>query len=201
MFRVIKYIINILFLLLLAISTYLLIVKPTYIIYAIDELSFQISNNNLVRFLIEILIIIYFIILLLSYVEKLFKKSKNVYVKGNNGKIEVNLKTIEDISKIFLEEQSVVKQAKVTVKKCFGGYVVNANIENYQTKELNNKLSEISKKLEEYIENMIGAKPKKVNLSVIKINAEHFIEEEIKEENVNDEKVVNSEEEEVVSLD
>lgn len=201
MFRVIKYIINILFLLLLAISTYLLIVKPTYIIYAIDELSFQISNNNLIRFLIEILIIIYFIILLLSYVEKLFKKSKNVYVKGNNGKIEVNLKTIEDISKIFLEEQSIVKQAKVTVKKCCGRYVVNANIENYQTKELNNKLSEISKKLEEYIENMIGAKPKKVNLSVIKINAEHFIEEEIKEENVNDEKVVNSEEEEVVSLD
>lgn len=201
MFRVIKYIINILFLLLLAISTYLLIVKPAYIIYAIDELSFQISNNNLVRFLIEILIIIYFVILLLSYVEKLFKKSKNVYIKGNNGKIEVNLKTIEDISKIFLEEQSIVKQAKVTVKKCFGGYVVNANIENYQTKELNNKLSEISKKLEEYIENMIGAKPKKVNLSVIKINAEHFIEEEIKEQNVNDEKIVNSEEEEVVSLD
>lgn len=200
MFRIIRNIINLIFLIFLATSIYFLIMQPSYVVYLLDELSIQISNNALVRFLIEIAVIVYFVILILALLERLFKKSKSVYVKGVNGKIEVNLKTIEEISKNFLEEQNIIKKAQVSVRQGYRGFMVNASIENYNTTELNNKLSVISKQLLEHIEKMIGVKPKDVNISISKINNEHITEETIGNDNFVEE-VINSSNEDIVSLD
>ena len=200
MFKIIRNIINLALLVVLALSLYFLIIQPSYVVYILDEVSLEISNNGFVRFLVEIVIVIYFVIFLLSLIERFFRKPKNIHIKGSNGNIVVNLKTIEEVSKNFLEEQSIIKKAQANVRQGYKGFVINASIENYNTNQLNNKLGVISSQLSEHIEQMIGVRPKDVNINVNKINNEHITEETIDNENYF-EKVVNSENEDMVSLD
>lgn len=200
MFKIIRYIINLLLLVILASLLYLLIVQPSYVVYLLDEISLQISNNNIIRFIFEIIIIVYFIILIASFFERFFKKSKSIYVNGVNGKIEVNLKTIEDISKNFLESKNIIKQAKVNVKYTYKGPVINASIENYKTTDLNNKLSVISTELAENLQTMVGVKPRKINLSVNKINNDEISEENI-DSDVKFNETIKNESDNIVNLD
>lgn len=200
MFKIIRNIINLALLVVLALSLYFLIIQPSYVVYILDEVSLEISNNGFVRFLVEIVIVIYFVIFLLSLIERFFRKPKNIHIKGSNGNIVVNLKTIEEVSKNFLEEQSIIKKAQANVRQGYKGFVINASIENYKTNQLNNKLGVISSQLSEHIEQMIGVRPKDVNINVNKINNEHITEETIDNENYF-EKVLNSENEDMVSLD
>ena len=142
------------------------------------------STNNLVKFVSQIVIIIYFVFIIFSLLENLFKKPKKIRVSSENGEIEVTLKTIEEISKNFLESKDIVNVAKVSVKYTHKGPIINANIENFKTDEMNTKLANIATELTKYIKNMLGVTVKKVNLNINKINTSQVIEENIETEKV-----------------
>lgn len=184
MFKIIVRIINYIFLILLALCLYFLIVDPNFIVNILDEFSMLLSTNNLVKFVSQIVIIIYFVFIIFSLLENLFKKPKKIRVSSENGEIEVTLKTIEEISKNFLESKDIVNVAKVSVKYTHKGPIINANIENFKTDEMNTKLANIATELTKYIKNMLGVTVKKVNLNINKINTSQVIEENIETEKV-----------------
>lgn len=184
MFKIIVRIINYIFLILLALCLYCLIVDPNFIANILDEFSMLLSTNNLVKFVSQIVIIIYFVFIIFSLLENLFKKPKKIKVSSENGEIEVTLKTIEEISKNFLESKDIVNVAKVSVKYTHKGPIINANIENFKTDEMNTKLANIATELTKYIKNMLGVTVKKVNLNINKINTSQVIEENIETEKV-----------------
>ncbi|WP_277283546.1 alkaline shock response membrane anchor protein AmaP [Sneathia sanguinegens] len=184
MFKILVRIINYIFLILLALCLYCLIVDPNFIANILDEFSMLLSTNNLVKFVSQIVIIIYFVFIIFSLLENLFKKPKKIKVSSENGEIEVTLKTIEEISKNFLESKDIVNVAKVSVKYTHKGPIINANIENFKTDEMNTKLANIATELTKYIKNMLGVTVKKVNLNINKINTSQVIEENIETEKV-----------------
>ena len=65
------------------------------------------------KVLVGLLSIIYLVIFLLSYLNKLTKYSQNRKVKNKNGEIEVSIKTINETSKDFLRGQEIIKNTKV----------------------------------------------------------------------------------------
>lgn len=184
MFKILVRIINYIFLILLALCLYCLIVDSNFIANILDEFSMLLSTNNLVKFVSQIVIIIYFVFIIFSLLENLFKKPKKIKVSSENGEIEVTLKTIEEISKNFLESKDIVNVAKVSVKYTHKGPIINANIENFKTDEMNTKLANIATELTKYIKNMLGVTVKKVNLNINKINTSQVIEENIETEKV-----------------
>lgn len=184
MFKILVRIINYIFLILLALCLYFLVVDPNFIANILDEFSMLLSTNNLVKFVSQIVIIIYFVFIIFSLLENLFKKPKKIKVSSENGEIEVTLKTIEEISKNFLESKDIVNVAKVSVKYTHKGPIINANIENFKTDEMNTKLANIAIELTKYIKNMLGVTVKKVNLNINKINTSQVIEENIETEKV-----------------
>lgn len=198
MFKWISRIINTLLLLSLILVLYFLVVNPSLITYILDECSMELSNDAIARFGLEIAIVVYLLILIFSLLEKVFKKKKSVVIKGSNGNIEVTLKTLEEVSKNFLESKNIVKQAKVVAKRTVNGAIINASKENFKTDEMNSKLDLISKELEEYIKKMLGLNVKKINLSISKVNNQEVVEE-IKSTNV--EEKISSENDNIEELD
>ena len=64
------------------------------------------------KILVGLLSIIYLVVFLLSYINKLTKYSQNRKVKNKNGEIEVSIKTINETSKDFLNGQEIIKNSK-----------------------------------------------------------------------------------------
>ncbi|ACZ01905.1 hypothetical protein [Streptobacillus moniliformis] len=136
----------------------------------------------------------YLIIFLLSLLEKLFKKTKVVKSQGKDGKIEVDLNTINDISKIFLEQKSLIKTARVVSHSYFSKILISANVETYNIENLNDRLSVVQNELKEYINLMTGVVVKDVSLKIVKINQEKIFDtvtvEDVNLNDMTDEEIV-----------
>ncbi|WP_064613514.1 hypothetical protein [Streptobacillus moniliformis] len=136
----------------------------------------------------------YLIIFLLSLLEKLFKKTKVVKSQGKDGKIEVDLNTINDISKIFLEQKSLIKTTRVVSHSYFSKILISANVETYNIENLNDRLSVVQNELKEYINLMTGVVVKDVSLKIVKINQEKIFDtvtvEDVNLNDMTDEEIV-----------
>ena len=74
------------------------------------DIFIDLSSLNF-RILVGILSIIYLVIFLLSYIDKLTKYSQSRKVKNKSGEIEVSIKTINETSKDFLSNQEIIKNS------------------------------------------------------------------------------------------
>lgn len=136
----------------------------------------------------------YLAILFLSYVEKLFKKPKVVKSQGKSGKVEVDLNTINEISKVFLEQKPLIKSAKVASHSYFSKILINASVETYNIENLNDRLATLQNELKEYVVLMTGVIVKDVSLKIVKINQEKIFDtvtvEDVTLNKLSDEEIV-----------
>lgn len=124
---------------------------------------------------IGFLSLIYLLIFIFSLIERIFKQSKAIKSKSKNGSIEVNLDTINDLSKNFLESKNIIKIAKVNSHIYFSKVIINAGVETYNLENLNEKLSLIQQELKEYILLMTGVEVRNAAIKINKILQESVI--------------------------
>ena len=146
----------------------------------LGQLDNFIDFNSLnFKILVGILSIIYLVIFLLSYINKLTKYSQNRKVKNKNGEIEVSIKTINETSKSFLNSVEIIKNSKVKSYPKGRSVVIEATVDTYNVDNLNEKLIEIQNKLSEYIFHSTGITVKKSKVKLKKVLGETIIEKKI----------------------
>ena len=163
----------------------------------LGQLDNFIDLNSLnFKILVGILSIIYLVIFLLSYINKLTKYSQNRKVKNKNGEIEVSIKTINETSKDFLSGLEIIKNSKVKSYPSGKAVVIEATVDTYNVDNLNEKLVDIQNKLSDYIFQATGITVKKSKVKLKKVLGETIIEKKIidspavqKEENNNNENI------------
>ena len=123
-----------------------------------------------VKIVLALLSILYLLIFLLSYINKMTKYSQNRKVKTKTGEIEVTIKTINEVAKDFLSSQEIIKNSKVKSHPSGRAVVVEAVVDTYNVDNLSDKLLKIQEKLSEYVFNSTGitVKKSKVKLTEIK---------------------------------
>ena len=138
------------------------------------DIFIDLSSLNF-RILVGILSIIYLVIFLLSYIDKLTKYSQSRKVKNKSGEIEVSIKTINETSKDFLSNQEIINKSFPKGK----AVVIEATVDTYNVDNLNEKLSEIQSKLSDYIFKATGITVKKSKVKLKKVLNETIIEKKI----------------------
>ena len=131
------------------------------------------------KILVGLLSIIYLVVFLLSYINKLTKYSQNRKVKNKNGEIEVSIKTINETSKDFLNGQEIIKNSKVKSYPKGKSVVIEATVDTYNVDNLNEKLAEIQNKLSEYVFHSTGITVKKSKVKLKKVLGETIVEKKI----------------------
>ena len=131
------------------------------------------------KVLAGLLSIIYLVIFLLSYLNKLTKYSQNRKVKNKNGEIEVSIKTINETSKDFLSGQEIIKNSKVRSYPKGKSVVIEATVDTYNVDNLNEKLAEIQNKLSDYVFQSTGITVKKSKVKLKKVLGETIVEKKI----------------------
>ena len=114
-----------------------------------------------VKIVLALLSILYLLIFLLSYINKMTKYSQNRKVKTKTGEIEVTIKTINEVAKDFLSSQEIIKNSKVKSHPSGRAVVVEAVVDTYNVDNLSDKLLRIQEKLSEYVFNSTGITVKK----------------------------------------
>ena len=142
------------------------------------DIFIDLSSLNF-RILVGILSIIYLVIFLLSYIDKLTKYSQSRKVKNKSGEIEVSIKTINETSKDFLSNQEIIKNSKIKSFPKGKAVVIEATVDTYNVDNLNEKLSEIQSKLSDYIFKATGITVKKSKVKLKKVLNETIIEKKI----------------------
>ena len=142
------------------------------------DIFIDLSSLNF-RILVGILSIIYLVIFLLSYIDKLTKYSQNRKVKNKNGEIEVSIKTINETSKDFLSGQEIIKNSKVRSYPKGKSVVIEATVDTYNVDNLNEKLAEIQNKLSDYVFQSTGITVKKSKVKLKKVLGETIVEKKI----------------------
>ena len=146
----------------------------------LGQLDNFIDLNSLnFKILVGILSVIYLVIFLLSYINKLTKYSQNRKVKNKNGEIEVSLKTINETSKDFLSGLEIIKNSKVKSYSRGKSVVIEATVDTYNVDNLNEKLADIQNRLSDYIFQATGITVKKSKVKVKKVLGETIIEKKI----------------------
>ena len=131
------------------------------------------------KILVGLLSIIYLVLFLLSYINKLTKYSQNRKVKNKNGEIEVSIKTINETSKDFLSGQEIIKNSKVRSYPKGKSVVIEATVDTYNVDNLNEKLAEIQNKLSDYVFQSTGITVKKSKVKLKKVLGETIVEKKI----------------------
>ena len=131
------------------------------------------------KILVGLLSIIYLVVFLLSYINKLTKYSQNRKVKNKNGEIEVSIKTINETSKDFLSGQEIIKNSKVRSYPKGKSVVIEATVDTYNVDNLNEKLAEIQNKLSDYVFQSTGITVKKSKVKLKKVLGETIVEKKI----------------------
>ena len=131
------------------------------------------------KILVGLLSIIYLVVFLLSYINKLTKYSQNRKVKNKNGEIEVSIKTINETSKDFLSGLEIIKNSKVKSYPKGRSVVIEATVDTYNVDNLNEKLAEIQNKLSEYVFHSTGITVKKSKVKLKKVLGETIVEKKI----------------------
>lgn len=138
-------------------------------------------NNTNVKVLVGLVALIYLIIFLLSYINKLTKYSQNRKVKNKSGEIEVTIKTINEVTKEFLSSQEIIKNSKVKSFPKGKAVVIEAVVDTYNVDNLNDKLTAIQDKLTEHVMNATGITVKKSKVKLKKVLSETIVEKKIVE--------------------
>ena len=151
-------------------------------------------GSTKVKIVLGLMAIIYLVIFLLSYINKLTKYSNNRKVKNKNGELEVSIKTINETSKDFLSGLEIIKNSKVKSYPSGKAVIIEATVDTYNVDNLNEKLIDIQNKLSDYIFQATGITVKKSKVKLKKVLGETIIEKKIidspavqKEENNNNE--------------
>ena len=150
--------------------------KTTYL----DQLDSAVDLSNFnVKILVGVVAVIYLVLFLLSYINKLTKYSQNKKVRSKSGEIEVSIKTINETSKSFLNSVEIIKNSKVKSYPKGRSVVIEATVDTYNVDNLNEKLIEIQNKLSEYIFHSTGITVKKSKVKLKKVLGETIIEKKI----------------------
>lgn len=132
-----------------------------------------------VKIVLALLSILYLLIFLLSYINKMTKYSQNRKVKTKTGEIEVTIKTINEVAKDFLSSQEIIKNSKVKSHPSGRAVVVEAVVDTYNVDNLSDKLLKIQEKLSEYVFNSTGITVKKSKVKLKKVLGETIVEKKI----------------------
>ena len=147
--------------------------KTTYL----DQLdnAIDLSDFN-VKILVGVVAIIYLVLFLLSYVNKLTKYSQNKKVRNKNGEIEVSIKTINETTKEFLKTKEIIKSSKVRSYSKGKAVVIEASVDTCNVEDLNDKLSNIQNELTDYVFHSTGITVKKSKIKLRKVLSETITE-------------------------
>ncbi len=142
------------------------------------DIFIDLSSLNF-KILVGILSIIYLVVFLLSYIDKLTKYSQSRKVKNKSGEIEVSIKTINETSKDFLSNQEIIKNSKIKSFPKGKAVIIEATVDTYNVDNLKEKLSEIQNKLSDYIFHVTGITVKRSKVKLKKVLSETIIEKKI----------------------
>ena len=141
--------------------------KTTYL----DQLDSAVDLSNFnVKILVGVVAVIYLVLFLLSYINKLTKYSQNKKVRSKSGEIEVSIKTINETTKEFLKNSKVKSYSKGKA------VIIEASVDTYNVENLNDKLSEIQNELTEYVFHSTGITVKKSKIKLRKVLSETITE-------------------------
>ena len=141
-------------------------------------------GSTKVKIVLGLFAIIYLVIFLLSYINRLTKYSNNRKVKNKSGEIEVTIKTINEVAKDFLTSQEIIKNSKIKSYPSGKAVVVEAVVDTYNVDNLKDKLSKIQEKLSEHVFNSTGITVKKSKVNLKKVLGETIVEKKIIDEPV-----------------
>ena len=142
-------------------------------------------GSTKVKIVLGLMAIIYLVIFLLSYINKLTKYSNNRKVKNKSGEIEVTIKTINEVAKDFLASQEIIKSSKIKSYPSGKAVVIEAVVDTYNVDNLKDKLTKIQEKPSEHVFNSTGITVKKSKVNLKKVLGETIVEKKIIEEPVN----------------
>ena len=142
-------------------------------------------GSTKVKIVLGLLAIIYLVIFLLSYINRLTKYSNNRKVKNKSGEIEVTIKIINEVAKDFLTSQEIIKNSKIKSYPSGKAVVIEAVVDTYNVDNLKDKLSKIQEKLSEHVFNSTGITVKKSKVNLKKVLGETIVEKKIIDEPVN----------------
>ena len=150
--------------------------KTTYL----DQLDSAIDLSNFnVKILVGVVAVIYLVLFLLSYVNKITKYSQNKKVRNKNGEIEVSIKTINETTKEFFKTKEIIKNSKVKSHPKGKAVVIEASVDTYNVDDLNDKLSKIQNELSEYVFRATGITVKKTKIKLRKVLGETIAEKKV----------------------
>lgn len=147
--------------------------KTTYL----DQLDSAVDLSNFnVKILVGVVAVIYLVLFLLSYINKLTKYSQNKKVRSKSGEIEVSIKTINETTKEFLKTKEIIKNSKVKSYSKGKAVIIEASVDTYNVENLNDKLSEIQNELTKYVFHSTGITVKKSKIKLRKVLSETITE-------------------------
>lgn len=150
--------------------------KTTYL----DQLDSAVDLSNFnVKILVGVVAVIYLVLFLLSYINKLTKYSQNKKVRSKSGEIEVSIKTINETTKEFLKTKEIIKNSKVKSYSKGKAVIIEASVDTYNVENLNDKLSEIQNELTEYVFHSTGITVKKSKIKLRKVLSETITERKV----------------------
>ena len=142
-----------------------IIMKTDYLNQIDNYLDFSSLKAQIIVLLIATL---YLVLFLLSFVHRVTKYSQNKRIKSKNNEIEVTVKTINEVSKEFLMNQELIKNAKVKSFQKSKSVVIEAVVDAHGTENLSEKILEIQEKLSEHVFTTTGIQVKSTKVRLKK---------------------------------
>ena len=158
-----------------------IIMKTDYLNQIDNYLDFSSLKAQIIVLLIATL---YLVLFLLSFVHRVTKYSQNKRIKSKNNEIEVTVKTINEVSKEFLMNQELIKNAKVKSFQKSKSVVIEAVVDAHGTENLSEKILEIQEKLSEHVFTTTGIQVKSTKIRLKKILNNDIVEKNITNTNM-----------------
>ena len=158
-----------------------IIMKTDYLNQIDNYLDFSSLKAQIIVLLIATL---YLVLFLLSFVHRVTKHSQNKRIKSKNNEIEVTVKTINEVSKEFLMNQELIKNAKVKSFQKSKSVVIEAVVDAHGTENLSEKILEIQEKLSEHVFTTTGIQVKSTKIRLKKILNNDIVEKNITNTNI-----------------
>lgn len=158
-----------------------IIMKTDYLNQIDNYLDFSSLKAQIIVLLIATL---YLVLFLLSFVHRVTKCSQNKRIKSKNNEIEVTVKTINEVSKEFLMNQELIKNAKVKSFQKSKSVVIEAVVDAHGTENLSEKILEIQEKLSEHVFTTTGIQVKSTKIRLKKILNNDIVEKNITNTNI-----------------
>ena len=158
-----------------------IIMKTDYLNQIDNYLDFSSLKAQIIVLLIATL---YLVLFLLSFVPRVTKCSQNKRIKSKNNEIEVTVKTINEVSKEFLMNQELIKNAKVKSFQKSKSVVIEAVVDAHGTENLSEKILEIQEKLSEHVFTTTGIQVKSTKIRLKKILNNDIVEKNITNTNI-----------------